>query len=49
MRWYGHVERRYEHQEIGGKRKRVRPRLRWKEGMEDELREKSRELGGNTR
>ncbi|KAL1447386.1 hypothetical protein WDU94_015651 [Cyamophila willieti] len=36
MRWYGHIERRDEK----GKRKRGRPKLRWRDKVEEDLREK---------
>ncbi|KAL1464843.1 hypothetical protein WDU94_004454 [Cyamophila willieti] len=48
MRWYGHIERRdesyigkqVEKLSIEGKRKRGRPKLRWRDKVEEDLREK---------
>ncbi|KAL1454137.1 hypothetical protein WDU94_010418, partial [Cyamophila willieti] len=48
LRWFGHVERRdesylgkkVEKLNIGGKRKVGRPKLRWRDKVEEDLREK---------
>ncbi|KAI5707701.1 hypothetical protein M8J77_008053 [Diaphorina citri] len=48
LRWFGHVERRDEEYVgkrveslgIGGKRRRGRPKMRWRDKVEEDLREK---------
>ena len=53
LRWYGHVVRREEgscerqimDMEVGGRRKRGRPRTRWKDCVMTDSREKNLDLG----
>ena len=57
LRWFGHIERRdenyvnrkIENLEVGGRRKRGRPKLRWRDKVREDLREKGWRREGSGR